>query len=60
MRQVIIFLFIVFCFGAGQATLAAKVKVQWLGHATVKITSVNGKVIVVDPFLTANPSSSQV
>jgi L-ascorbate metabolism protein UlaG (beta-lactamase superfamily) len=36
---------------------AAEVKVQWLGHATVKITSVEGKVIVIDPFLIKNPKT---
>lgn len=36
-------------------TAVAQVKVQWLGHATVKITSVEGKVIVIDPFLKDNP-----
>jgi L-ascorbate metabolism protein UlaG (beta-lactamase superfamily) len=36
---------------------AAKVEVLWLGHATVRITSVNGKVIVIDPFLKNNPKT---
>ena len=30
-------------------------QVQWLGQATFKITSPKGKVIVVDPWLKANP-----
>ena len=34
---------------------AAEVEVLWLGHATVRITSTTGKVIVIDPFLTKNP-----
>lgn len=34
-----------------------KVKVQWLGHAAFKITSVSGKVILIDPFLTKNPKT---
>lgn len=37
--------------------LAAEVEVLWLGHATVKFTSVEGKVIVVDPFLKKNPKT---
>ena len=37
--------------------LAAGVEVQWLGHATVKITSVKGKVILIDPFLKNNPKT---
>ncbi|WP_455206899.1 metal-dependent hydrolase [Kaarinaea lacus] len=32
-----------------------KVRVQWLGHAAFKITSVTGKVILIDPFITNNP-----
>ena len=34
---------------------AQPVEVLWLGHATTRITSVAGKVIVIDPFLTQNP-----
>jgi L-ascorbate metabolism protein UlaG (beta-lactamase superfamily) len=34
---------------------AQQVEVLWLGHATTRITSVGGKVIVIDPFLTRNP-----
>lgn len=36
-----------------------KVEVQWFGHATFKITTPGGKVIVVDPWLTTNPSTPQ-
>ena len=36
---------------------AEEIEVLWLGHATVRITSVSGKVIVVDPFLTKNPTT---
>lgn len=36
---------------------AAQVEVLWLGHATVRITSVEGKIIVIDPFLTKNPKT---
>ena len=41
---------------AGTA-LADEVEILWLGHATVKFTSVEGKVIVVDPFLKKNPKT---
>jgi L-ascorbate metabolism protein UlaG (beta-lactamase superfamily) len=34
-----------------------KVTVQWLGQSAFKITSVAGKVILVDPFLTKNPKT---
>jgi L-ascorbate metabolism protein UlaG (beta-lactamase superfamily) len=41
---------------AGAAS-AAEVEVLWLGHATTRITSTTGKVIVIDPFLTRNPKT---
>jgi L-ascorbate metabolism protein UlaG (beta-lactamase superfamily) len=41
----------------GGPILAAEVEVLWLGHATVRFTSVEGKVIVVDPFLKKNPKT---
>lgn len=31
------------------------VEVMWLGHATFRITTTTGKVIVIDPFLKKNP-----
>ncbi len=31
-------------------------KLTWLGHATFKITTPSGKVIVVDPWVTGNPA----
>jgi L-ascorbate metabolism protein UlaG (beta-lactamase superfamily) len=34
-----------------------KIEVHWLGQAATKITSVTGKVIVIDPFLTQNPKT---
>jgi L-ascorbate metabolism protein UlaG (beta-lactamase superfamily) len=43
-----------FALCAGGA-LAAPIEVLWLGHATFRITSVDGKVIVIDPFLRQNP-----
>jgi L-ascorbate metabolism protein UlaG (beta-lactamase superfamily) len=36
---------------------SGKVTVQWLGQSAFKITTVNGKVIVIDPYLTANPKT---
>jgi L-ascorbate metabolism protein UlaG (beta-lactamase superfamily) len=38
-------------------TAQAAAEVLWLGQATVKITSVEGKVIVIDPFLKKNPKT---
>ena len=34
-----------------------KVEVLWLGHASVKLTSIDNKVIVIDPFLKNNPKT---
>ena len=39
------------------AAQGGKIEVLWLGQAAIKITSVNGKVIVIDPFLTQNPKT---
>lgn len=38
---------------------AEQVELQWLGHATTRITSTTGKVIVIDPYLTKNPKAPQ-
>lgn len=35
-----------------------QVSVQWLGHASFRITSVSGKVILIDPFISKNPKLS--
>jgi L-ascorbate metabolism protein UlaG (beta-lactamase superfamily) len=46
--------------GAVQAQAqAAKVGVLWLGQSAFKITTVTGKVIVIDPYLTANPKTPE-
>ena len=39
------------------AANAKGVEVLWLGHAATRITSVEGKVIVIDPFLKGNPKT---
>lgn len=36
---------------------SAKAEVLWLGQATTRITTLTGKVIVIDPFLTNNPKT---
>ena len=38
-----------------QSAFAQKIEVLWLGHSTFRLTSVTGKVIVIDPFLKNNP-----
>ena len=42
-------------FAAACTASAQQVEVLWLGHATFRITSPTGKVIVIDPFVTTNP-----
>ncbi len=36
---------------------SGKIEVLWMGQAATRITSVSGKVIVIDPFLTQNPKT---
>ena len=36
---------------------AGRIEVLWLGQAAVRITTVSGKVIVIDPWLTQNPKT---
>jgi L-ascorbate metabolism protein UlaG (beta-lactamase superfamily) len=38
---------------------AGKVGVLWLGQSAFKITTPTGKVIVIDPYLTANPKTPE-
>ena len=44
---------------AAAAEPKAAVTVQWLGHAAFKLTSVSGKVILIDPYLTQNPKAPE-
>jgi len=47
-----------FTLAAGPAwAQSAKVEVQWLGQSATKITTLTGKVIVIDPWLTTNPKT---
>ena len=36
-----------------------KIELQWFGQSATKITTVSGKVIVIDPWLTKNPLTPQ-
>jgi L-ascorbate metabolism protein UlaG (beta-lactamase superfamily) len=42
---------------ASTTPTAGKVSVLWLGQSAFKITTPTGKVIVIDPWLTANPKT---
>ena len=36
-----------------------RVNVQWLGQGAIKNTTVLGKVIVIDPWLTSSPKNAR-
>jgi L-ascorbate metabolism protein UlaG (beta-lactamase superfamily) len=42
---------------APDAGKSGSIEVLWLGQSAMRITTVSGKVILVDPFLTANPKT---
>lgn len=41
--------------GTVSAATGGQIRLQWLGQAAFKITTVSGKVILIDPFITGNP-----
>src|SRR5712671_3556636 len=43
--------------GLALAQARQPITVQWLGHAAFEITSSGGTHILIDPFLTGNPST---
>ena len=45
--------------GLGWFAAAQAIDLQWYGHAAMKITTDNGKVIVIDPFITKNPKTPE-
>jgi len=45
--------------GTSHAATDGKVAVQWFGQSAFKITSVDGKVILIDPYLTKNPKTPE-
>jgi hypothetical protein len=42
------------------AAADGQVEVLWLGHCTFRITSVTGKVMVMEPFLKTNPRTPAI
>lgn len=44
---------------AASAKEQGRVTVQWLGQSAFKITTVAGKVILIDPYLTKNPKTPE-
>ena len=47
----------VFPMSVALAQEKGKVEVLWLGHSAARITTVAGKVILIDPWLTGNPKT---
>ena len=45
------------CAGTASYTPTGKIEVLWLGQSAFRITTLTGKVIVVDPWLTTNPKT---
>ncbi|MFQ5544976.1 MAG: MBL fold metallo-hydrolase, partial [Acidiferrobacterales bacterium] len=43
----------------GNALGAQAFELQWFGQSAFKITSANGKVILIDPFITKNPKTPE-
>ncbi len=43
--------------GTGSAKAAGGISVQWLGHASFEIVSAGGTRILIDPWVTQNPST---
>jgi L-ascorbate metabolism protein UlaG (beta-lactamase superfamily) len=40
-----------------QAGENGRISIQWYGQSAVRITSISGKVLLVDPFITENPKT---
>src|ERR1035437_1910893 len=40
-----------------RARATSPITVRWLGHATFEITSSGGTRLLIDPFITGNPST---
>jgi L-ascorbate metabolism protein UlaG (beta-lactamase superfamily) len=48
-----------FATAAAAAQTGGKVTVQWFGQSAFKVTTVSGKVIMIDPYLTKNPKTPE-
>lgn len=44
--------------GSASQTMAQETRIRWFGHAAFSITTPNGKVLLIDPWLT-NPSNPE-
>ena len=57
--QLIVFLCLSWFFNVGAQTpnSATKTKLEWLGQASFKLVTPNGKNIIIDPWITAGPKA---
>lgn len=39
--------------------MKTNIKIKWLGHSAVQLVSPGGKIILIDPFLSQNPSTPE-
>lgn len=44
-----------FSLSVAMAQMKGKIEVLWLGHSAARVTTVSGKVILIDPWLATNP-----
>jgi L-ascorbate metabolism protein UlaG (beta-lactamase superfamily) len=56
-RTLIVVLTVMVIGSLSHGASAQQIEVVWLGHSAFRITSVTGKVIVIDPFLKKNPQT---
>jgi L-ascorbate metabolism protein UlaG (beta-lactamase superfamily) len=45
--------------GAPASATEGQIRVQWLGQSAFKITTLSGRVIMIDPFITGNPKTPE-
>jgi len=58
-RAVIALITGVFALGVAFSSAATAADVQWFGQSAFKITTPEGKVILIDPFITKNPKTPE-
>jgi L-ascorbate metabolism protein UlaG (beta-lactamase superfamily) len=56
MKSLLFITILIFSLAANAQTVG-KIKVLWLGHAAFQITSPNGTVILIDPWISKNPNT---
>lgn len=59
MRRLLFGTAAVLALAAPPAMASSEARLQWLGQSAVKITTAEGKVILVDPFISSNPATPE-